>query len=70
MHHRKFSNYWTSTETYDALKTYMDMDFDGPRRRKHLFQTGGLDWAHTEVASILTYNNENTLSYLQALFIY
>ena len=31
MHHRKFSNYWTSTETYDALKTYMDMDFDGLR---------------------------------------
>lgn len=27
----KFSNYWTSTETYDALKTYMDMDFDGLR---------------------------------------
>ncbi len=28
---RKFSNYWTSTETYDALKIYMDMDFDGLR---------------------------------------
>lgn len=27
----KFSNYWTSTETYDALKLYMDMDFDGLR---------------------------------------
>lgn len=27
----KFSNYWTSTETYDALKTYIDMDFDGLR---------------------------------------
>ena len=26
-----FSNYWTSTETYEALKTYMDMDFDGLR---------------------------------------
>ncbi len=26
-----FSNYWTSTETYDALKIYMDMDFDGLR---------------------------------------
>ncbi len=25
------SNYWTSTETYDALKPYMDMDFDGLR---------------------------------------
>lgn len=26
-----FSNYWTSTETYEALKIYMDMDFDGLR---------------------------------------
>lgn len=24
-----FSNYWTSTETYEALKVYMDMDYDG-----------------------------------------
>lgn len=31
MRRRKFSNYWTSTETYDALKLYMDMDFDGLR---------------------------------------
>lgn len=28
---RRFSNYWTSTEVYDALKIYMDMDFDGLR---------------------------------------
>ena len=26
-----FSSFWTSTETYDALKIYMDMDFDGLR---------------------------------------
>lgn len=25
------SGYWTSTETYEALKIYMDMDFDGLR---------------------------------------
>lgn len=25
------ANYWTSTETYEALKIYMDMDFDGLR---------------------------------------
>ncbi len=25
----KCANYWTSTETYDALKTYIDMDHDG-----------------------------------------
>lgn len=28
---RHFSNYWTATETYEALKLYMDMDFDGLR---------------------------------------
>lgn len=27
-----FSSYWTSTETYEALKIYMDMDFDGLRQ--------------------------------------
>ena len=32
MHRRKFSNYWTSTESYDALKLYMDLDFDGLRK--------------------------------------
>ncbi len=26
------SDYWTSTETYEALKIYMDMDFDGLRK--------------------------------------
>ena len=31
MQRHKFSNYWTSTETYDALKVYIDMDFDGLR---------------------------------------
>lgn len=31
MRFRDFSSYWTSTETYDALKTYIDMDFDGLR---------------------------------------
>lgn len=29
--HGHFSNYWTSTETYEALEIYMDMDFDGLR---------------------------------------
>ena len=29
MRRHKFSNYWTSTETYEALKVYMDMDFEG-----------------------------------------
>lgn len=31
MNCQHFSNYWTSTETYDALKIYIDMDFDGLR---------------------------------------
>lgn len=31
MRRRKFSSYWTSTETYEALKIYMDMDCDGLR---------------------------------------
>ena len=26
-----FSNYWTSTEVYDALKIYMELNFDGLR---------------------------------------
>ena len=26
---KKFSNYWTQTETYESLKLYIDMDFDG-----------------------------------------
>ncbi len=28
---RHFSSYWTNTETYEALKIYMDMDFGGLR---------------------------------------
>ena len=31
MKNHALSNYWTSTETYEALKIYMDMDFDGLR---------------------------------------
>ena len=31
MQRRRFSNYWTSTETYEALKIYIDIDFDGLR---------------------------------------
>lgn len=29
MRRHKLSNYWTSTETYEALKICIDMDFDG-----------------------------------------
>lgn len=31
MRRHKYSSYWTSTETYDALKIYIDMNFDGLR---------------------------------------
>ena len=31
MRRHRYSNYWTSTETYEALKIYIDMDFDGLR---------------------------------------
>jgi len=33
MLNHKFSNYWTSTETYEALKVYIEMNFDGLRDR-------------------------------------
>lgn len=29
MTRKKFRNYWTQTETYESLKFYIDMDFDG-----------------------------------------
>lgn len=29
MRDRRFKSYWTRTETYEALKLYIDMDFDG-----------------------------------------
>ena len=25
---RKYENYWSNTETYEALKTYIDLNFD------------------------------------------
>ena len=31
MKYHKLSSYWTTTEVYDALKIYIDMDFDGLR---------------------------------------
>lgn len=29
---QKFSNYWTQTETYESLRVYIDMDFDGLKK--------------------------------------
>lgn len=31
MRKRRFGSYWTSTETYEALKVYIDMNYDGLR---------------------------------------
>lgn len=64
-----FSNYWTLTEIYEALEGFRDMDFDG-LRADIVRMLGGdakkvarsLDNAHMEVASILTYNDENSLA--------
>ena len=41
MYRHKCSNYWTSTETYEALKIYIDMDFDGLRSDIVLMLGGG-----------------------------
>lgn len=41
MRRHKFSSYWTSTETYEALKIYMDMDFDGLRHAIVQMMGGG-----------------------------
>ncbi|MDE6517339.1 MAG: PD-(D/E)XK nuclease domain-containing protein, partial [Acetatifactor sp.] len=41
MRRHKFSNFWTFTETYDALKLYMDMDFDSLRSDIVLMLGGG-----------------------------
>ena len=53
MHRRKFSNYWTSTESYDALKLYMDLDFDG--LRKNIVQM--LGWQQIKV-NTLSFQND------------
>ena len=49
----RFSSYWTSTETYDALKVYIDMDYDG-LRADIVQMLGG---AHVKV-NILSFQND------------
>ncbi len=41
MRSRDFSGYWTATETYEALKIYMDMDFDDLRSNIVQMLSGG-----------------------------
>lgn len=38
---RYFSNYWTATETYEALKLYIQMNFDGLREKVSALIAGG-----------------------------
>lgn len=44
-----FSNYWTSTETYEALKIYMEMDFDG--LRQDIVRMLGGEWVKVNIRS-------------------
>ena len=41
MRRRKLNNYWTQTETYEALKIYIEMNFDGLRDAVTLMLGGG-----------------------------
>ncbi len=41
MERRKFSNYWNQTETFEALRFYIDMDFDGLREAVLSVMAGG-----------------------------
>lgn len=50
-----FSNYWTSTETYEALRVYIDMDFDGVQQDL----VAMLDGQHV-AADVSTFDNTMT----------
>ena len=38
---KKFKSYWTGTETYEALKAYIDMNFDGLKEAVTVMLGGG-----------------------------
>ena len=70
---KQLDSYWVTTETYEALRAYIEMNFDGLKdavirllgatlRLDAEAVAKGLDLAHTEQTSILSYNNENSLS--------
>lgn len=61
-----YDNYWTSTETYEALKVYIEMNFDGLKDKV----TQLIDKAHSDNTSILKYNDENSLSCVISLAYY
>lgn len=58
MHCQNCSNYWTSTETYEALKVYIDMDFDGLRSDVVQMLGGG----HVKVNTRSFQNDMHTLN--------
>ncbi len=33
INNEEFQNYWSQTETYESLKVYIEMDFDGLKQR-------------------------------------
>lgn len=61
-----YDNYWTSTETYEALKVYIEMNFNGLKDKV----TQLIDKAHRVNTSILKYNDENSLSCVISLAYY
>ncbi len=48
MRRHRLSSYWTSTETYEALKVYMDMDYDGLRSNIAQMLGGGRILVNTD----------------------
>lgn len=61
-----YDNYLTSTETYEVLKVYIEMNFDGLKDKV----TQLIDKAHSDNTSILKYNDENSLSCVISLAYY
>ena len=55
---KKFSNYWTQTETYESLKLYIDMDFDG-------LKTAIIDMLGSQRCRIDTGTFQNDMTSLQ-----
>lgn len=58
MINKKFSNYWTQTETYESLKLYIDMDFGG-------LKTAIIDMLGSQRCRIDTGTFQNDMTSLQ-----
>lgn len=55
MQNQEYGSYWTETETYEALKVYIDMDFDG-LKEAILSMLGGEEYP----VNTLTFQNDLT----------